>query len=130
MMACVSLFLTGCLHYHVAVKEGTDPLKPTFELKEGILFKKTAPLHAIEFYRINSEREPVWGIIAQKEYTAILGEITYGIVPPGFIENFKAKALEIGQDYEITIYYGDYGGGPSFKIIEKDGKPEIQMINK
>jgi hypothetical protein len=129
MLAGLTLALTGCLRYHADVKEGSLPFKPAFELKEGLWARKAPPLHGIAFYRTNGQREIVWGIYTDTEYTAILGELTYGTVPPGFKEYYRAKPLKIGHEYQIAIYNGDYGGGPSFKITEKDGKPGVLMID-
>jgi len=128
-LVSLSLLLTGCFRYHVGVKEGSLPYKPAFELKEGLWAKKAAPLHGVAFYRTNGQREIVWGIYSDADYTANISELTYGTVPPGFREYYKARPLKIGQVYRIAIYNGDYGDGPSFKIIEKDGLPGIRMVD-
>ena len=133
LIAFVCLFLSGCMkHMHGITHPHSDIEAPTFCLYEGWATKQDAkpyPIHRILIYRsgkINddpfdweTERpysdQDTWDIEYAPDDKSNPPEkpfacLTYGKVPPGYIENIPAQPLIPERLYTVRITRKE--GGP------------------
>jgi hypothetical protein len=133
-----SVFILGILlalsepspPFRMGVKEVIDPAKPTFCFGVDEKCAGEGELLTLIFVmEINDRGEGTqfkW-IISHIEgntsESAMLNQLTYGVVPEAYKEKLPAKPLKLNTYYRTN-------GDNYFKIYEKSGKYEIEIINE
>ena len=97
----------------------TDPADLTFSIAGGGgLCGDTAFIGTIEVYR-GPTFEHIWQVEFDGKEAPALRTLTYGRVPPGFVEKKAAAPLAAGDDVYVNVYGPGYRG----KIHVVIGKP-------
>lgn len=129
-LAGVFLFLTGLQPtYTIDSKKILDPLKPTFCFDEkGNCTGQGVFLTIIAIMEYNDRGDIVqynWILQHVKGNTtesAILNQLTYGVVPETYQEKYPAIKLKLNTYYSIN--HENF-----FKVYQSDGKYKIKIFN-
>ena len=130
LLAGVFLFLTGLQPtYTIDSKKVLDPLKPTFCFDEkrnctdqGVFLTIIAIMEYNDRGDIVQYNWILQHVKGNTTESAILNQLTYGVVPETYQEKYPAIKLKLNTYYSIN--HENF-----FKVYQSDGKYKIEIFN-
>jgi hypothetical protein len=119
LVVVLAIATASCECKAILTATKTEPTDLTFSVAGGGGFcGDTVTIGTIEAYR-GPTFEHVWQVESEGKEPPALSTLTYGRVPPGFVERRAAAPLAVGDDVYINVYGPGYRG----KIHVVVGKP-------
>jgi hypothetical protein len=116
---------------------GDDPFHPEFVLRKPLLTTPNGRTPHLDRFIICDVgpsdwrcHERIWDFGFEAGRSKEVDKVEYGIVPEGFEEGTKSKPLRTGITYLVMAGGAGGHGSVRFRIIEKNGSYELQVLEK
>jgi hypothetical protein len=134
---CFLAVLSGCSYWIQIIVTGDDSFHPEFVLRKPLMSAPRGRTPKLRYFRICDEsgidwncQDPIWNFWLAQEQLKYVGKVQYGIVPDGFEEEAPSKPLTPGVTYRVAVGASGGIGSVRFRIVEKDGSYELQVLEK